>query len=60
MSNKNCKDCYYGDMCQCAETCEYFTPITAESEDAVIEQIIEQGRDEFIAEWNQYISQFYN
>lgn len=56
MSNKRCKDCYYGDVCPSAEVCEDFAPITEEAEGAVIDEIIERGREEFRADWNTYIS----
>jgi len=36
--------------------CEDFAPITEEAEDAVIDEIIERGREEFRADWNTYIS----
>lgn len=58
LSNKRCKDCYYGDVCPSAEVCEDFAPITEVAEDAVIEEIIEQGREEYRAAWNEYISEY--
>jgi hypothetical protein len=57
LSNKRCKDCYYGDVCPHAVVCEDFTPITAEAEEAVVGEIIENGREEFRSEWNTYISE---
>lgn len=58
MNNKNCKDCYYGNICPRTEACEDFIPIIDEAEDAVIDEIIEQGREEYRTEWHQYISQY--
>lgn len=57
MDNKRCKDCYYWDICPSAEVCEDFAPITDEAESAVIDEIIERGREEFRAAWNTYISE---
>ena len=53
-------DCYYYDVCPKDEACDDFTPITDEGEDAVIEEIIEQGREEYRAAWNEYISEYHD
>ena len=55
--NKRCKDCYYCDVCLNDEACDDFTPITEDFEDAVIDEIIEQGREEYRAAWSEYISE---
>lgn len=60
LSNKRCIDCYYYDVCPKYEACDDFTPITDEGEDAVIEEIIEQGREEYRAAWNEYISEYHD
>ena len=58
LNNKRCQNCYYCDVCPKDEACEDFAPITDEGEDAVIEEIIEKGRDEYRADWNEYISEY--
>lgn len=58
VSNKICKNCYYASMCPAAKVCEYFTPVTSEAEDAVIEELVEQEREEYHKAWIEYISEY--
>lgn len=58
LNNKNCKDCYYSNVCAMDEVCAEFAPITEEGIDAEVDELIECRRAEFIAEWNEYISEY--
>ena len=55
MSCKRCNDCYYGTVCPSADACDDFIPITEHADDAVIDEIIERGREEFRADWYTYV-----
>lgn len=53
--NKQCSDCYFGNKCRSFYACEDYAPINPD-EDA--DEIIENGRKEFMEEWFQYISEY--
>lgn len=55
MSHKRCVNCYYGDLCQCDEVCEDYTPVNERSIDEEIDNMVEKNRIAFRAEWFIYI-----
>lgn len=55
MNRKTCSNCLYGDQCGSSSICDYFSPM--DDVDA-IEETIENGRQEFWGEWNEYISEY--
>lgn len=55
MSHKKCVNCYYGDLCQCDEVCEDYTPVNEQSIDEEIDNMVEKNRIAFRAEWFRYI-----
>lgn len=54
---RNCMFCYYADKCPYSHVCDYFFPVNEEYEEAEIDAIIEQGREEFVSEWLKYIDE---
>ena len=57
LDKKRCKDCYFYEQCHQSEACEDFTPMTDEASDEAVYELIENGREEFRSEWNQYITE---
>lgn len=55
MNRKTCSNCLYGDQCGSFNICDYFSPMD-DADD--IEAVIENGRQEFLDEWNEYISEY--
>ena len=55
MSKKHCSNCYYSDRCDCSEVCEDYTPLTEEAIDEEVNDMIENNRVAFRAEWFGYI-----
>lgn len=65
MSTKECKDCYYFNVCIIKDicentyynTCDDFHPVTEEAENAMIDEMIEQERIEYRSAWFEYINE---
>lgn len=55
MSKKHCSNCYYSDKCDCTEVCEDYAPLTGEAIDEEVNDMIENNRVAFRAEWFGYI-----
>lgn len=55
MRKKYCCDCLYGYECGRAEVCEQYTPVGKEASDAEVNDMIEDNRVAFRAEWFEYI-----
>ncbi len=55
---KQCSNCYYYDVCNSSDLCDDYAPLGDAAEDYAIEELIEKGRQEFRAEWEQYISEY--
>ena len=55
MYHRTCSDCLCYDLCAGCEVCKEFYP--ANDNEGETDFIIEQGRDEFKKEWNQYLSE---
>lgn len=55
MNNKSCKYCYYNDFCSDDEVCDNYAPVGDASEDALIDELIEQRREEFRKDFFRYI-----
>lgn len=53
--NKQCSDCYFGNKCRNFYACEDYAPINPDED---TDEIIENGRKEFMEEWFQYISEY--
>lgn len=52
---KHCSNCFY--CCSCGitnELCDYYMPFGEEAESILLDDIIEQGRNEFHEAWNEY------
>lgn len=57
MSKKYCSNCLYGYEHGRSEVCEMYTPITPEAVDAEVDDMIEENRVAFRAEWFEYIEE---
>lgn len=55
MNNKSCKYCYYNDFCSDDEVCDNYAPIGDAAEDVLIDELIEQRREEFRKDFFRYI-----
>lgn len=55
MNNKSCKYCYYNDFCSDDEVCDNYAPVGDAAEDALIDGLIEQRREEFHKDFFRYI-----
>lgn len=52
------EDCYYAGDCNACDQCDDCdTYMSLEESDEAIDIMIECMRDEFISEWNEYISE---
>jgi len=49
--------CYYKDKCDQNEVCEDYYPIDPQAEDEAIDELIEENRAAFRAEWFEYIDE---
>lgn len=58
MNNRKCSNCYFGDKCKSKQVCEDYSPIIDAPTDVEIEKMIENGRNAFYEEWNEYISEY--
>lgn len=56
---KQCKDCYYYELCGLRRLCSYYDPIsnTNETDDEIVGLFIAKDKKEFIHDWNMYIEQ---
>lgn len=52
------KCCLYECEHECAYTCDVYVPLTDEAIDAEIDNVIEENRIAFRAEWFEYIENF--
>lgn len=57
MKNKRCSNCYFGDKCRNLYDCDNYSPIH-DLTDEEVDEMIENGRREFLDEWNQYIEEY--
>lgn len=57
MKIKRCSNCYFGDKCRSPYACDNYSPIHEFTDDEV-DEMIENGRLEFLDEWNQYIEEY--
>lgn len=57
MKNKRCSNCYFGDKCRSLYDCDNYSPIH-DLTDEEVDEMIENGRREFLDEWNQYIEEY--
>lgn len=55
--SKTCLHCYYKDKCDQDEVCEDYYPIDQQAEDEAIDELIEENRVAFRAEWFEYIAE---
>lgn len=55
---KQCSNCYYYDVCNNSDLCDDYAPLADAAEDYAIEELIKKDRQEFRAEWEQYISEY--
>ena len=55
LSDKSCKYCYYNDFCSEDEVCDNYAPIGDDAENASIDELIEQRREEFRRDFFEYI-----
>lgn len=53
---KSCKGCYFYGDCPGRKICEYFTPASKKAEESELSRIQRRNRDEFMREWNSYVS----
>lgn len=57
---KQCSTCLYADLCsgfyRFDSECEYWAPADDESEDAMIDQLIEDNRKEYESQWLIYLN----
>jgi len=53
-----CNNCYYQNVCANDTLCDDYTPVGVAAEDAEIDELIENGRQNFRAEWAEYISEY--
>lgn len=60
LNKKGCATCQFKECCKCECECEYFAPVSAECEEYMVNQNIEQNRNEYYVEWDLYITNFYN
>lgn len=56
MSKKSCKGCYFYGDCVGRKICGGYTPLSEDGEDFETRLTIRKGREEFRAEWNEYIT----
>lgn len=57
MKIKRCSNCYFGDKCRNSYVCDNYSPIHDLTDDDIAE-MVENGRREFMGEWNQYIEEY--
>lgn len=57
MKNKRCSDCYFGDKCKSLNACDDYSPIYELTDDE-IDEMVEEGRQEFLDAWRQYIEEY--
>lgn len=55
MNNKSCKYCYYNDFCSDDEVCDNYAPVGDAAEDVLVDELIEQRREEFRKDFFRYI-----
>lgn len=55
MNNKSCKRCYYNDFCSNDEVCDNYAPVDDATKDTLIDELIEQRREEFRKDFFRYI-----
>ncbi len=55
MTECGCDGCYYSTQCRSECGCDYYTPM---SEDLLIDELIELGRQEFLAVWPIYALEY--
>lgn len=59
MSLLSCRKCLHNEECGCEFVCEHFTPSDDESENWMIDQMVEDGRIEYREAWFVYLSDDY-
>lgn len=55
MRDKYCSNCYYGDKCGNPNACKDYTPFIEEDINEEVNDMIENNRRTFRAEWFEYI-----
>ena len=57
MKNKRCSNCYFGDKCESLYACDDYSPIHDLTDDDIAE-MVEDGRQEFLDAWREYIEEY--
>lgn len=57
MKNKRCSNCYFGDKCESLYVCDDYSPIHDLTDDEIAE-MVEDGRQEFLDAWREYIEEY--
>lgn len=55
--SNNCKNCFYSIKCNEDLGCDYYFPMIADAEQAMIDELVEEGRYSFRDEWFKYIEE---
>ena len=55
LRKRHCSNCYYDDDCDCLEVCKDYTSLAEDVSDEEIDDIIENNRVAFRADWFEYI-----
>ena len=58
LKNKYCETCYFSNACYCDDMCDYYYPADEFMINENIDNIIEDNRISFRAQWFCYIEEF--
>lgn len=55
---RSCKTCYFCDQCESVRICSAYSPLDDSLTDREVEEITERNREEYVAEYYEYASQY--